>query len=71
VRRCGCLNFGDNGSATGQLLFQIIGAIACPLPEAGTRLIANTSILMLHCGPTVSWTSGRWWSANDISFAHP
>jgi hypothetical protein len=28
VRRCGCLNFGDNGSATGQLLFQIIGAIA-------------------------------------------
>jgi hypothetical protein len=23
-----CLNFGDNGSATGQLLFQIIGAIA-------------------------------------------
>jgi DNA invertase Pin-like site-specific DNA recombinase len=22
------LNFGDNGSATGQLLFQIIGAIA-------------------------------------------
>jgi hypothetical protein len=26
-------------------------------------------IRMLHCGPTMSWTSGCWRSANDISFA--
>jgi hypothetical protein len=36
-----------------------------------TRSIANASIRMLSCGGPVSWPSGCWWRASDMSFAHP
>ncbi len=39
--------------------------------QKATRLITNTSVRMLRCRPTVSWTSGSRRSDNSISFAHP
>ena len=39
--------------------------------QRATRLIANTSIRMLRCGPTLSWPSRCWGSADGIGCAHP